>query len=215
MKAKEFGNFLSKFALQLRELQSYKYAEFVSEASGYFQQQAPTATLAAVLKPFAKISVDPLSDGESTQYFCSALKIANITLDAFGKPAVVKDIKTVVSVFEKFSSCNLSDVLAAGEAVKSCTSTRSRSAPIRAELLEFYMGRLEETLHDPRAFMEVFRELKQNGILTVPELKKLAKMFRGATVTSKKAALDAIWARHSSLVDAKARTKASGGRSAA
>jgi hypothetical protein len=215
MKAIEFGNYLSKLALQLRELQSFKYSEALYEAGNFFKQRSASATVATTLKLLSKIQREEQARGTSTNDLCCALKIANITMADFGKPAVSKDLGLVVSQLEKFSETDLNELLQQIHVISTQKTSKSKAGAVREDVIDFYASRLEDTINQPSDFRNIYDEIGASGTLSVAELKKLAKKFRGSSVGSKKAALEAIWARHNALMDAQARKAASGGRSAA
>jgi hypothetical protein len=214
MKATEFANFLGKFALQLRELRAYEYANAVSEFSRLFQESASKSTVDAVLKSLKNVDPQTVQRGDFFEKINSALKVANLTLNEFGKPALAKDIQSTVNALQPFRRADFADLLRILQASKLPKKSKPK-APIRDELVACYNDRLVSALSDESEFKAIFAELKVDKKLLAEELKRLAKLFRGEAVRSGPAALAAIWARHESLLDANARTRASSGRSAA
>jgi len=215
MKAAEFATFLTTYALQLSELQADEYANDLSVFATLFQRQATSATVNAALKPLAKIDPKAVQQGGLIDRVISALRLANMTMKEFGKPALVKDIQFTLVAFEPFKYVDFAELLRRLDALRSAQQANGQKPPIREELVASYNDRLLAALNDEIKFPAIFAELKTAKKLTADELKRLGKLFRGETVKSGPAALKAIWARHHSLIDSNERTRASAGRSAA
>ncbi len=78
-----------------------------------------------------------------------------------------------------------------------------------------YVRRLEEALGDEKGFGEEYARLTADARIKVSEAKKIAKAFVGKAGQNKREALSLILARQSSLIGARAKANATGGRSAA
>lgn len=216
MKATEFAHFLDQYSLQLRELRAYEYANGLSEICQLFRDQSPKATVDSVLKSLSKLNLLTNGSEGSLAIALAALKIANLTLKDFGKSTLAKDIQSTIAAFDPFKNADLSDVVHHLEQLKlPKAKPTAKKQPIREELVTFYHDRLLSALTDEIDFRSVFDELKIGKKLSANELKRLAKLFRGQPAGSGPAALASIWARHQSLLDSNARTRASAGRSAA
>lgn len=74
---------------------------------------------------------------------------------------------------------------------------------------------LETAFGDERMFDVAFRDLKNDPAVTATEAKELAKLFTKGVASSKDKALKAIWSRHASLMESRAKAAATDGRTAA
>jgi hypothetical protein len=92
-----------------------------------------------------------------------------------------------------------------------------RDAPgMQDDLVNQYREKLEAALGDEEKFTAVYNDLCANPAIRKPEIIALAKqMMGGGGARTHDAALKKIWNRHQSLVVFKAKSRATGGRSAA
>jgi hypothetical protein len=94
--------------------------------------------------------------------------------------------------------------------------TRKRDAPkVRDDLVVHYKEKLEAALGDEEKFTAVYNDLRANTAIGKPEIIALAKQMTGSGARTEDAALKKIWNRHQSLMVFKAKSRATGGRSAA
>ena len=152
MKASQFAAFLAKFALQLREFRAYEHANGVSELAAFFQKLPSKATVDSTLKTLAKIDLWSLPQEGSLESGISALRLANLTLQDFAKPALVKDIHATISAFDQYKRASLTELLASLEALASKQKTRGKNQPIREDLVSLYNARLSQALHNEMEF---------------------------------------------------------------
>lgn len=84
-------------------------------------------------------------------------------------------------------------------------------------LVDVYVDRLERALQDDAAFPELMLELIRDPRVRQPEAAQIAKRFYGdaTATTAKKEAFRRIQARHDSLMDYMAKSRAQAGKSAA
>jgi len=107
-------------------------------------------------------------------------------------------------------------VQTATEAAAPRRSTRTRAAPaVRDDLVAHYKEKLEAALGDEEKFTTIYNDLRANTAIGKPEIIALAKQMTGSGARAEDAALKKIWNRHQSLVVFKAKSRATGGRSAA
>ena len=94
--------------------------------------------------------------------------------------------------------------------------TGKRGAPgVRDDLVIHYKEKLEAALGDEEKFTSVYNDLRANAAIGKAEIIALAKQMTGSGARTEDAALKKIWNRHQSLVVFKAKSRATGGRSAA
>jgi membrane-bound inhibitor of C-type lysozyme len=95
-------------------------------------------------------------------------------------------------------------------------STGKREAPgLRDDLVVQYKQKLEAALGDEEKFTAIYNDLRANPAMGKPEMTALAKQMTGSGARTQDAALKKIWNRHQSLMLFKAKSRATGGRSAA
>ena len=94
--------------------------------------------------------------------------------------------------------------------------TRTRNAAaLREDMVIQYKEKLEAALDDEEKFSTVYDDLRANAAMGKPEIVALAKQMTGSGARTEDAALKKIWSRHQSLMVFKAKSRATGGRSAA
>ena len=93
---------------------------------------------------------------------------------------------------------------------------RNRDAPaVRDDLVAHYKEKLEAALGYEEKFSAVYNDLRANTAIGRAEIIALAKQMTGSGTRVEDAALKKIWNRHQSLMVFKAKSRATGGRSAA
>src|SRR5262245_7309960 len=85
----------------------------------------------------------------------------------------------------------------------------------RDDLVIRYKEKLEAALGDDEKFTAIYSDLCENPAVGKPEIIALAKQMSGGGARTQDAALKKIWNRHQSLMMFKAKSRATGGRSAA
>jgi hypothetical protein len=104
----------------------------------------------------------------------------------------------------------------ASEAASPHRPTRGREAPeLRHDLVAHYKERLEAALGDEEKFTVIYNDLRANAAIGKPEIIVLANQMTESGARTRDAALKKIWNRHQSLMLFKAKSRATGGRSAA
>jgi hypothetical protein len=91
----------------------------------------------------------------------------------------------------------------------------SKAPKAREDLVACYKERLEACLGDDDRFSAILSELRADSTFGKPEIVALAKQMTGSGARTEDAALKKIWNRHRSLVVFRAKSRATGGRSAA
>jgi len=127
-------------------------------------------------------------------------------LDRAGKPALLKDLKQLVTSIKPHGFIN-PDQLTQFRA-----ASKPSAEPVRSDLINAHHRSLEQSLGDEVGFTSAFRAVELDPNLRAVELIALAKQFSFAVVKSKSAALKKIWARHQALMTSRAKAAATAGR---
>jgi hypothetical protein len=133
------------------------------------------------------------------------------------KSTVLTDVEAIEKLLRDRASLELGAfVRMTTEAVPPRRLTRGRDAPgLRDDLIVDYKDKLEAALGDEEKFATIYNDLRANPAVGKPEMIVLANQMTGGGARTQDAALKKIWNRHQSLVMFKAKSRATGGRSAA
>ena len=143
----------------------------------------------------------------------SALKSV---LSKTAKAAVLTDLNAIEKFLHDRASMELGAFVRLATEAAAPRPTRNRDAPaVRDDLVIHYKEKLEAALGDEEKFSAVYNDLRTNTAVGRPEIIALAKQMTGSGARAEDAALKKIWNRHQSLVVFKAKSRATGGRSAA
>jgi hypothetical protein len=143
----------------------------------------------------------------------SALKSV---LDKTAKAAVLTDLNAVEKFLHDRALMELGAFVRLATEAAAPRPTRNRDAPaVRDDLVAHYKEKLEAALGDEETFTTVYNDLRKNTAIGKPEIIALAKQMTGSGARAEDAALKKIWNRHQSLMVFKAKSRATGGRSAA
>lgn len=176
-------------------------------------EQTPTATVAVFLKR-ASVAPPPTGARPTLGEVMRLLAPLHRLIQSVGKATAVTDLESLADFMSERASWPLSALadLPATPVRATKVGARKPTAAMREPLVADFLQQLRATQTDPARFASVFNEL---GQLTLPELKKLAKEFSGASGTSKAAALKNINSHHQYKLGVRDRSAATGGRSAA
>jgi hypothetical protein len=177
-------------------------------------ERTPTAAVAAFLKRASTASPPPgprPTLGDVARLLAPLSRLIRVA----GKATAATDLETLADFLGQRPSWPLSaltDLPATPVRATKGGGSRKPAAAMREPLVAEFLQQLRATQADPARFASVVNAL---GQLTLPELKKLAKEFSGASGTSKAAALKNITAHHQYKLGVRDRSAATGGRSAA
>jgi hypothetical protein len=133
------------------------------------------------------------------------------------KSGVLNDLKSVERLLRDRASMEISAFVSitTGAAAPLRSSRKLGALKLRYDLIVHYKERLEESLGDEEKFASVYNDLRANESVGKGEIVALAKRMTGSGARSAETALKKIWNRHRSLLVFKAKSRATGGRSAA
>jgi hypothetical protein len=206
MKAKDFGQFIESFAEMLGTAGATEQAGAWRAILRIFQAK-PSNKVEDVCKALSGIHVDKSDQGIMVRNVIALIPSLRRCLgESAKKKALIDDLELFADVLPPYAGCPISDFADAAVARLSWT-------PV--DVVSNYLKRLEESLRDEAAFLEIFNRLKKDTAVKAAEAKQLARAFAKASGKSKNEAFDRIWSRHASLIGVSARAKATGGRTAA
>jgi len=217
MKSQDFKDFVTLFAQMLREAGAHNQADSWAMFAHVFEVR-PTANVADVCKVLSTIERTNDDSGPKIAQLVRLIPAIENCFAKHSKKALFDDLKRVADVIAPFSEISLGAYVQAAiarlqEAPKS-KSAKQPSVPA-AELVEVHLQRLRSAVGDEVRFPEVFDALKNDKSVKVAEAKQIALAFADLNAKSKRDALELIWLRHASAVGARARARATAGRTAA
>jgi hypothetical protein len=138
-------------------------------------------------------------------------------LNKTAKATVLTDVGAIEKLLHDRASMELSTF------VRMATETASPHHPakkpealrLRDDLVVRYKEKLEAALGDEAKFTAIYNDLRANTAIGKPEIIALARQMTGSAARTQDAALNKIWNRHQSLMLFQAKSRATGGRSAA
>lgn len=133
-------------------------------------------------------------------------------VERFGKPAVIKDLKALISVARPLLQHGEGFALTAKKYLGGPQPRRdgTRTGQVREALVEDFIGQLERAIGDEVNFKQVLADLERAG--TGAEITLVAKRFGGGSPRSRSAAMKAILARHEAVIVSHAKERSTRGR---
>lgn len=138
-------------------------------------------------------------------------------LSKTAKSTVLADVDAIEKLLRDRAAMELAAfVRMTTQAASARRPTTGRDAPgLRDDLVVHYRDKLEAALGDEEKFAAIYNDLCANTVVGKPEIIALASQMTGSGARTQDSALKKIWNRHQSLVVFKAKSRATGGRSAA
>ena len=209
MKVSAFAGFLDDYQIYLGEL-------------GMQAEQAACAKLKSILlaKPSASVSDvckilkgTPVDGGSADSASIGRAFAALLGLmRPIAKKALVDDVALVVELLQGRSLASLAAAVAAAPPAK---KAQGKSAAVDQHTVDRHLQALKSALRDETSFKLAFAALKADKLVKLPEARAIAREFSGETAKTKPQALQHVWNRHSSLLEARAKEASRDGRSAA
>ncbi len=216
MKCQDFGSILRAFANMLDVAGAPVARNQVTTFAAVFDAH-PAASVSGLAKRVATLDVSGSTGGPSLGDVAPLLSALKSFLNKTAKSTVLNDVSTIEKLLHDRASMEISAIVRMRtEAAASRRSTKKRNAAdVRADLVAHYKEKLEAALGDEEKFTAIYNDLRANTAIGKPEATALAKQMTGSGARTQDAALKKIWSRHKSLVVFKAKSRATGGRSAA
>jgi hypothetical protein len=214
MKCRDFSAVLSTFADLLDAAGAVGARDQIVMFAAVFDAH-PASSVSDLAKRIASLGGAGPTGSPSLGDVARLLSALKSVLNKTAKATVLTDLNAIEKFLRDRASMDLGAfVRLATEAAP--RPTRTRDAPAeRDDLVAHYKEKLEAALGDEETFSAVYNDLRANTAIGRPEIIALAKQMTGSGGRVEDAALKKIWNRHQSLVVFKAKSRATGGRSAA
>jgi hypothetical protein len=213
MKAKDFAQFLNQFS-EVLSAQGANNASVWSDLAKIFEIK-PRANVADVCK---QIEAAEPSAGRGINDLIDGMRGLKVVLSGHAKKALIDDLARVMDALSPHRNSSIEELSSAVRTALQASKSkpaRSQRAELNVEAVGRYLRQLETALGDEAGFVEVFELLKKDKAIKTPEAKRLAREFAKGAASSKEKALNLIWGRHASLMQARAKAAATAGRTAA
>jgi hypothetical protein len=216
MKSQDLGAALRAFAAIFNAAGSREARDQITAFAAVFDA-APTSPVSTVVKGLDSLPTLEHSGSPNLGDVARLLSALQGFLGKTAKAGVLTDINLIERLSRDRASMEIRAFVNMGtEALRAKRTTRaSRAKPLRDDLVIYYQQVLEDSLGKEERFKVVYDELSSNASLGKGELVAIAKQVTGASPRSKAEALKKIWGIHQSMLTAKAKSRATGGRSAA
>jgi hypothetical protein len=215
VKSGEFGETLSAYAEMLEAAGAAASQTQIVKFAAVFAVD-PSATVAALAKQLATV---PTSGTVSSTSLSGVLRLVSALKALFEKAAkadVLADIGAIEKVLQNRSAMDIDEfVRLARETIAPRHAAKRDAVAPQSGLVLQYKEKLEAALGDGERFESVMRDLRGDQTIAKEDLFALAKEMTGGGARTTDDALKKIWSRHQAIAVFKAKTRASGGRSAA
>src|SRR5215470_6315266 len=216
MKCRDFGCVLRTFADVLHVAGAPLARDQIVTFAAVFDAH-PTSRVSDLARRLTALGVSGSMGSPSLGDVACLLSALKGLLDKTAKSTVLADVDAIEKLLRDRASMEL------GAFVRMTTQAASPRRPItrgdasgpRDDLIVHYRDKLEAALGDEEKFAAIYNDLRANTAVGKPEMIVLAKQMTGSGARTQDAALKKIWNRHQSLVVFKAKSRATGGRSAA
>jgi hypothetical protein len=217
MKKTEIANLLGDLRKHSETIQHSKTTEKI-DAVTRFIDQLPGTKLADCLKAAGLIIVTRTSGDGITCSDCATVISAYSDLTkALGKAPIAAKLDSISATLRSRDGTFIEDL---GFAIESLPAPKAKAINVAAQavtneaLVTKYNKLLDQALGDDPGFQAIIARLTSDPEMTSAEMIALAKRFTATSTKTKPAALKKISARHTAIMSSRARTAATGGRSA-
>jgi hypothetical protein len=216
MKCRDFGCVLRTFADVLDVACAPAARDQIVTFAAAFDAH-PTSSVADLARRVAALGMVGSMGSPSLGDVARLLSALNGLLGKTAKSTVLADVDAVEKLLRDRASMELAAfVRITTQAASHRRSATGRDASgLRDDLIVHYKDKLEAALGDEEKFAAIYNDLRANAAMGKPEITALANQMTGSVARTQDAALKKIWNRHKSLVVFKAKSRATGGRSAA
>jgi hypothetical protein len=216
MKCRDFGEVLRTFADVLDVAGAPEARDQIVMLAAIFDAH-PTSSVSDLTRRLAALGVAGSLGSPSLGDVACLLSALKGFLSKTAKSAVLTDVDAVERLLRNRAAMELGAfVRITTQAASPRRPTTGRDAPgLRDDLIVYYRDKLEAALGDEEKFAAIYNDLRANTAVSKPEITALVKQMTGSGARTQDAALKKIWNRHQSLVVFKAKSRATGGRSAA
>ena len=216
MKSQDLGAALRAFAAIFNAAGAREARDHITAFAAIFDA-VPTSPVSSVVKRLDSLPTLEHPGSPNLGDVARLLAALQGLLGQMAKAGVVADINLIERLSRDRASTEIRAFVNIGtDALRTKRTTRDRRAkPLRDDLVIYYRQVLDDSLGKEDRFKVAYDELSSNTSLGKGEFVALAKQLTGASPRSKAEALKKIWSMHQSMLTAKAKSRATGGRSAA
>jgi hypothetical protein len=216
MMCRDFGGVLRTFADVLDVAGAPVARDQIVMFAAVFDAH-PTASVAGLARRLAALGVAGSVGSPSLGDVACLLSALKGFLTKTAKSTVLTDVEAIEKLLRDRAAMELGAfVRITTQAASARDPATGRDAPgLRDDLIIHYRDRLEAALGDEEKFAAIYNDLRADTAVGKPEIIVLAHQMTGSGARTQDAALKKIWNRHQSLVVFKAKSRATGGRSAA
>jgi hypothetical protein len=216
MKCKEFSSVLRAFAEVLDVAGATVARDQIVMFAAIFDAH-PASSVSDLTMRIAALGAAGPAGSPSLGDVAGLLSALKGLLSKTAKSAVLIDVEAVHKLLRDHASMEIcAFARMATDATSPRRPARGRDAPgLREDLVGHYKDKLEAALGDEKKFTALYNDLRANTAMGKLEITALAKQMTGSGARTQDAALKKIWNRHQSLMLFKAKSRATGGRSAA
>jgi hypothetical protein len=216
MKCNEFSSALRAFADVLDVGGAPVARDQIAMLAAVFDAR-PASSVSDLTKRIAAQGVAGSVGTPSSGEVACLLSALRSFLSKAAKSTMLTDVDAVEKLLRDRASMEISAFVRMATAAASPRRlTTEREAPgLRHDLVVHYKEKLEAALGNEDRFAAVYDELRADTAIGKPEIIALAQEMTAGGARTQDAALKRIWNRHQSLMLFKAKSRATGGRSAA
>jgi hypothetical protein len=216
MKCRDFGCVLRTFADVLDVAGAPVARDQIVMFAAVFDAH-PTSSVSDLARRLAALGVAGSVGSPSLGDVACLLSALKGLLGKTAKSTVLADVDAIEKLLRDRAPMELAAfVQITSQAASPRRPTTGRDAPgLRDDLIAHYKDKLEAALGDEEKFAAIYNDLRANPAVGKAEITALANQMTGSGARTQDAALKKIWNRHQSLVMFKAKSRATGRRSAA
>jgi hypothetical protein len=216
MKCRDFGCVLRTFADVLDVAGAPVARDQIVMFAAVFDAH-PTSSVSDLARRLAALGVAGSVGSPSLGDVACLLSALKGLLGKTAKSTVLADVDAIEKLLRDRAPMELAAfVQITSQAASPRRPTTKRDAPgLRDDLIAHYKDKLEAALGDEEKFAAIYNDLRANPAVGKAEITALANQMTGSGARTQDAALKKIWNRHQSLVMFKAKSRATGRRSAA
>jgi hypothetical protein len=216
MNCKEFSSVLDALARALDATGAFAARDQIKQFAKVFDA-APQSKVSNLAKCIASFPDSATTGSPNLGDIARLLSAFSDLFSKTAKSAVLTDLDIIQKLLRNRDSIEINALTKmVTDAPAPNRSVRRRSgSSLRDDLVIHYKDKLEASLGDEEKFTTVYNDLRADRAFGKPEIIALAKEMTGSGARTEDSALKKIWNRHRSLMVFKAKSRATGGRSAA
>jgi hypothetical protein len=214
MKCRDFGCVLRTFADVLDVAGAPVARDQIVMFAAVFDAH-PTSSVSDLARRLAALGVAGSMGSPSLGDVACLLSALKGFLSKTAKATVLADVDAIEKLLRDRASVELAAFVRITTQAASPPATGRDAPGLRDDLIVHYREKLEAALGDEENFTAIYNDLRANPAVGKPEIIALANQMTGSGARTQDAALKKIWNRHQSLMLFKAKSRATGGRSAA